>query len=793
MAHVSVSQNLREDFLTCKICLNIYDSPKILSPCLHTCCKGCIEKLIHGSQTDLILCPECQRPVKITDKNPESLQDNFYVNGLVDAFSINSCSVCKLRGSSNSASHQCLDCGDSLCNLCSAGHLASRTTVNHRVVPLQEVASGQYDNEIINKKHLYCVEHKDKECSIYCKSCSKPICVQCALIGHRDHELASVEDGSADAGEVAHNILGEGQELLRNLTVLWKKVQTDQAKVLEKQQTAVNEVEITAEEIIQNVIAQKDRAVAQLHKSYTDMGNEYAALKLEVDNAGRWARKMVDTTKVIVSQSSGAELLLLTETLKQGLLQIQDVYMTLQQKTNPLEVQISWNVDPNVHDILNRSVFVVNYGFPETTPPPGMSNYQQPHPITNSAASYASLPTDTPRSSPELVMNDPLTTAKKYISVSSSLLFKPLQSQTVASSPDDQTARLKKTLQQYKILDPPTVEPDPVVPHSEELPQGAAVAVSSSTAIQCLPGPPPRIRTYSDVLKQASVAVVPFKQKSHSTSVRLQWISNLNVSVKKDSSETEILGLAFFGHDRLVLTDKGNCKVKSFLKDGTTGFVKEFSENGNSPSSIACIKDVIAFVIQNALYIVTKQYVPIAKVKLSPTDQVEDNVSYPLCLYDEESFLVSNLQANKQWVIKVSGEHIRELQCPAKSPVFSVARDSCMRYLYSSWGQPGSVVVTEPNFKRFLVLRPNTSDAATDEWYPGYAACDNAGKFYVCDTNQDQIIVFNRYGNQVMTYSTAAENLSMPLCLIIDRKDTMFVSGKNKVCQYKIKRRKPSN
>ncbi|XP_067661821.1 E3 ubiquitin-protein ligase TRIM56-like [Haliotis asinina] len=789
MAHVSVSQSLREDFLTCKICLNIYNLPKILSPCLHTCCKGCIEKLILGSQTDVILCPECQRPVKIADKNPESLQDNFYINGLVDAFSINNCSVCKLRGSNNTASHQCLDCGDSLCNVCSAGHLASRTTVNHRVVHITEVASGKYDDEIINKKHLYCFEHKDKECSIYCKSCSNPICVQCALIGHRDHELSSVEDGSADAGEVAHYILLKGEDLLRNLGDLWKKVQTDQAKMLKKQQTAVSEVEITAEEIIQKVIAQKDKVVAQLHKAYTDMGNEYAALKMEVDNTGRWARKMVDTTKVIVKQSSGAELLLLTETLKQGLLQIQDVCMTLQQKTNPLEVQISWNVDPKVHDVLNGSVFVVNEGFQENTPPPSMSNYQQPRAITSRAVSYTSLPSDTPCSSPELVMNDPLTTAKKYISVSSSLLFKPLQSQTVASSSDEQTARLKKTLQQYKILDPPAVEPDPVAPHSVELPEGAAV--SSSTAIQCVP-PQPRIRTYSDVLKQASAGVVPFKQKSHSSSIRLQWISDLNVSVKKDSSETEISGLAFFGHDRIVLTDKGNCKVKSFLKDGTCGFVKEFSENGKSPSSIASIKDVIAFVIQNALYIVTKQYVPIAKVMLSSVDQVEDNVSYPVCLYDEESFLVSNLQGNKQWVIKVSGEHIHEVQCPAKSPVFSVARDSGMRYLYSSWGQPGSVVVVESNFKRLLVLRPNISAAQKDEWYPGYAACDNAGKFYVCDTNQDQIIVFNRSGNQVMTYSTAPENLLMPLCLIIDKKDTMFVSGKNKVCQYKIKRRKPS-
>ncbi|XP_071078747.1 uncharacterized protein [Haliotis cracherodii] len=750
MACVSVSQSLREDFLTCKICLNIFDSPKILSPCLHTYCKGCIEKLIERSQSDSILCPECQRPVKIADKNPDSLQDNFYVNGLVDAFSVDNCSVCKLRGFSNTASHQCLDCGDSLCSNCSAGHLASRTTVNHRVVPLEDVASGKYDDEIIKRKHLYCVEHRDKECSIYCKSCSKPICVQCALIVHRDHDLSSLADGSADAEEVVHYIVQESQELLENLGELWKKVLTDQGKIQEEQQNAVNEIEIKAEEIIQNVIAQKDLVVAQIHKAYTDVLNEVATLKVEVDNAGRSARKMVDTTNVIVTQSSGAELLLLTETLKQGMLQVQDVYKRLQHKTIPLDVQISWSVDPRAQDVLSRSVFVVKDGFNENRPPPGMSNCVQDVAFSNTvsaAASYASLPTDIPRNSPELVMNGSMTPAKKYLSVSSSFLFQPLQSHTVTASPEDQTARLKKTLQQYKILDPPTVKP----------PEGAAAAAASpSTALQ-LSAPQPRVRTYSDVLKHASVAVVPFKQNSHSSSISLQWISDLKVSVKKDSSETEILGLAFFGHDRIILTDQGNSKVKSLVKDGTTAFVKEFSENGKSPSSISSIKDVIAFVIQNVLYVVTKQYVPIARVVLPSTAQEEENVSYPLCWYDEESFLVSNLSGNKQWVIRVSGEHVREFQCPARSPVFAVARDFSMRYLYSSWGQPGSVVVVDSNFKRLLVLRPNSRE--TDEWYPGYAACDNAGKFYVCDTNQDQILVFNRFGNQVSRSANEANKI----------------------------------
>ena len=38
----AVAKSLKEDYLTCVICYELFVEPKIL-PCLHTFCKGCLE------------------------------------------------------------------------------------------------------------------------------------------------------------------------------------------------------------------------------------------------------------------------------------------------------------------------------------------------------------------------------------------------------------------------------------------------------------------------------------------------------------------------------------------------------------------------------------------------------------------------------------------------------------------------------------------------------------------------------------------------------------------------------
>lgn len=61
-----------EDDLTCPICLEIYEDPRML-PCQHTYCKRCLETMFCDDEDQVIFpyfervikCPECRETVQV--------------------------------------------------------------------------------------------------------------------------------------------------------------------------------------------------------------------------------------------------------------------------------------------------------------------------------------------------------------------------------------------------------------------------------------------------------------------------------------------------------------------------------------------------------------------------------------------------------------------------------------------------------------------------------------------------------------------------------------------------------
>ncbi len=72
-----------DEFLTCSICVEPYDSgtrqAKCL-PCLHTYCKSCLQS-VAGKGVELD-CPKCRKQVKFPGETVESLPNNFLVENL---------------------------------------------------------------------------------------------------------------------------------------------------------------------------------------------------------------------------------------------------------------------------------------------------------------------------------------------------------------------------------------------------------------------------------------------------------------------------------------------------------------------------------------------------------------------------------------------------------------------------------------------------------------------------------------------------------------------------------------
>ena len=79
----------------------------------------------------------------------------------------------------------CRQCVLTLCDDCVPVHLRVKCKYGHDVV---DYASK--DAEESN----FCESHPERKCSAYCKTCDVPICLQCAAIVHKLHDIFELSD-----------------------------------------------------------------------------------------------------------------------------------------------------------------------------------------------------------------------------------------------------------------------------------------------------------------------------------------------------------------------------------------------------------------------------------------------------------------------------------------------------------------------------------------------------------------------------------------------------------------------
>lgn len=189
----SMAKSLKEDYLTCVICFELFNEPKSL-PCLHTFCEGCLEDLLCKSPNKIELtCPTCRETVPLQSQSVSSLKTNFIFKDIIVKLGCSTisrptrlCSFCILHSKEVEATHKCITCLDLLCSFCVRHrHLFTRQTAYHTVISLNDYLAGKYKKE---KNHeILCEKHHDK-IRFFCPQCSVPICSECALMEHRYHE-----------------------------------------------------------------------------------------------------------------------------------------------------------------------------------------------------------------------------------------------------------------------------------------------------------------------------------------------------------------------------------------------------------------------------------------------------------------------------------------------------------------------------------------------------------------------------------------------------------------------------
>ena len=80
-------EEFKEQFLTCSICDEPYDTGEHRAkclPCLHTFCKSCLQLIIDGAGSTTIDCPTCRKEAALPEGTVDGLLNSFMVENLRD-------------------------------------------------------------------------------------------------------------------------------------------------------------------------------------------------------------------------------------------------------------------------------------------------------------------------------------------------------------------------------------------------------------------------------------------------------------------------------------------------------------------------------------------------------------------------------------------------------------------------------------------------------------------------------------------------------------------------------------
>lgn len=227
-----------EQEITCCICHEHYQDPKIL-PCCHYYCKGCILRIVECYKpNEPFPCPDCREPTVLPENNPDNLPTAFFINRMKELHSRMErvhgklealCEMC----SGGTAVAFCRQCAHFACLECVKSHGRMNVFSSHVVSTLEDLQKGLVKELPLKDIPLPKCDLHEELTKMFCFNCNQFICRDCIIIDHAGHKYDFVKRAAAEAkeklskqllplGEVAQT-LGSASEEVKNTAVAVKE------------------------------------------------------------------------------------------------------------------------------------------------------------------------------------------------------------------------------------------------------------------------------------------------------------------------------------------------------------------------------------------------------------------------------------------------------------------------------------------------------------------------------------------------------------------------------------------
>ena len=299
-----------EEELTCAICLDPFNNPKLL-PCFHVFCVDCLKGLVRGEKGQVYLhCPTCRR---LTHLPPEgglgSLQSAFHIHHLFDIKDALmrvkkpqtvECQKCTTL--TRVATSYCRDCGEFICDACTGVHIEWKMFEKHEVIPLNAFEDKVKQLKALKKVTLHCPLHQEKELELYCETCMELICHNCTVKKHKDHQYDLVDDVFDKNKDKLTASLKPVENQIHIISKAVQQIDT-QSKEVDNQRVAIEvEIQLGVRQLQELLEAQKTELISKLNqmsqqkqKNLTMQKEKLETTQGELDRCVSFVRENLNT------------------------------------------------------------------------------------------------------------------------------------------------------------------------------------------------------------------------------------------------------------------------------------------------------------------------------------------------------------------------------------------------------------------------------------------------------------------------------------------------------------------
>ncbi|KAK2165942.1 hypothetical protein LSH36_44g11016 [Paralvinella palmiformis] len=260
---IPVVKQIHKQFLSCGICLERYNNPKVL-PCLHTFCANCLQNYIPAHSLS-VTCPICRQQSILPEDGVLALQSNFFIINLMDIIeNPNMCTCCeKVRALS-----KCTDCEEYLCDSCIDVH-RSNASVNggHHIVSLSELALSESEESRIAP--LVCPNHDGQPLDFYCSACETAICEDCTDAEHRTHRTLLLTEAIEEHRENLRQMLERAATQIPSVRESLTSVRDVSDHLCQNYAEAQTQINETFDSLTHLLVQRKDNLLSDLESTFS--------------------------------------------------------------------------------------------------------------------------------------------------------------------------------------------------------------------------------------------------------------------------------------------------------------------------------------------------------------------------------------------------------------------------------------------------------------------------------------------------------------------------------------------